>query len=161
MCPPPPPPRYTSSNISRTPWATVLKLSEILNELICKTKYYFQPPSTTVGYHSNNQSWCMFFKSHFGTFHAYLTRTRRFCAVSMNSVPNVVCCGNLGLIVRLMASWWQFSFYTVFCASTTLNWAILSPWQQERCHSTWFFISFQKKYFCWLLTRGTRFLIFE
>ena len=38
-----------------------------------------------------------------------------FFAISMKSVPNVVCCGNLGLIFRLMASWWQFSFCTLSC----------------------------------------------
>ena len=31
---PPPPPRYTSSNISKTPWARDLKLSENWSELI-------------------------------------------------------------------------------------------------------------------------------
>ena len=35
--PPPSPPKHTSSNISRTPWATGLKLSDNLNELIFKT----------------------------------------------------------------------------------------------------------------------------
>ena len=54
LCPnPPPPPMYTSSNISRTPWATHLRLSDNLNELFFKAKIYFQPPPPTLGYHSN------------------------------------------------------------------------------------------------------------
>ena len=65
---PPPPPRYTSSNISGTPWATDLKLSDNLNELNWKTKIIFQPPPPTLGYHSNVQSWRMFLKSAFRQF---------------------------------------------------------------------------------------------
>ena len=65
---PPPPPRYTSSNISGTPWATDLKLSDNLNELNWKIKIYFQPPPPTLGYHSNVQSWRMFLKSAFRQF---------------------------------------------------------------------------------------------
>ena len=42
---PPPPPRYTSSNMSRLPWATDLKLSDNLNEIIFKTKIYFSTAS--------------------------------------------------------------------------------------------------------------------
>ena len=68
---------------------------------------------------------------------------------------------NLGLIFRLMASWWQLSFRTLFRSSTTLNWTVPAPWQQEWVHSIWIFISFQKKVLCCLLTRGTRFLISE
>ena len=40
-----PPPRYTSSNISGTPWATDLKLSDNLNELNWKIKIYFSTAS--------------------------------------------------------------------------------------------------------------------
>ena len=39
------PPRYTSSNISGTPWATDLKLSDNLNELNWKKKIYFSTAS--------------------------------------------------------------------------------------------------------------------
>ena len=39
----------------------------------------------------------------------------------MKSVPDVVCCETLGLLFRLMASWWQVSFRTLFRAWTTLN----------------------------------------
>ena len=64
-------PRYASSNISRPPWATDLKPSDNLNELISKTKKnIFQPPLPTCDYHSNAQSRCMFWKTPFGSFHA-------------------------------------------------------------------------------------------
>ena len=80
LCPPPPPPRYTSSNISGTPWATDLKLSDNLNDLNWKIKkIIFQPPPPTLGYHSNVQSWRMFLKSAFRQFlMPKLTRTRCF-----------------------------------------------------------------------------------
>ena len=39
------PPRYTSSNISGTPWAMDLKLSDNLNELNWKIKIYFSTAS--------------------------------------------------------------------------------------------------------------------
>ena len=43
--PPPPPPRYTLWNISPTPSASGLKLSENLNDPIFKTKKYFSTAS--------------------------------------------------------------------------------------------------------------------
>ena len=44
-----------------------------------------------------------------------------------------------------MASWWQFSFHTLFRASLTLKWTLPPPWQHQWCHSIQFFICFQKK----------------
>ena len=85
-----------------------------------------------------------FWKAHFGSFHANAYQNSMFFAISIKTGRNVVCCENLGFIFRKMASWWQFSFRTLFRASTTLKWTILSPWQREWCHSIWFFISFQK-----------------
>ena len=59
---------------------------------------------------------------YFGSFHAKAHQNSRcFFAISMNSVPNVVRCGNLSLMSRLTAFWWQFLFRTLFCASSTLN----------------------------------------
>ena len=82
------------------------------------------------------------FKNHISAvFIQKLTTTRRFLVISMRIVPNVVCCGNLSVIFRLTASWWQFSFHTFFRASNILNWAILT---HERCRLIWFFIKFQK-----------------
>ena len=166
--PPPPPPtptptRHTSSNISRTPGATDFILSDNLNKLICKTKTCCSTTSTNQWLPQQRPKLMHVFEKHTSAVSMQkLTRTQRFRAVSMKSVSNVVCCRNLGLIVRLMASWWQFSFLHLFRASTTLNRAILFSWQQEWCHSIWLFISFlEKSYFCWLSTWATRFLVFE
>ena len=60
-----------------------------------------------------------------------------------------------------MASWWQFSFRTLFRASTTLKWAILSPWQREWCHSIWFLISFQKMLVLLTFNKGNMVFHFE
>ena len=90
------------------------------------------PPLVTTT--TSNVDAC-FSKTHFGSFHAKAPKTRSFFAISMKRVLSVVCCWNVGLIFRLMASWWQFSFRTLFRASTTLNWTILSPWHREWCRS--------------------------
>ena len=159
---PPPPTRHTSSNISRTPCAADLKFSNNLNELIFKTKITFQLRLSTLGYHSKVQSWLMFLDNTFNTFNTFAVSCKRlpnseFIAISIKSVRNRVCCGNFGLIFGMMASWWQFSFRTLFRASTTLNWAMLSPWHQEWFHLIWFFISFQKKLLLLTFNKGTRF----
>ena len=46
-------------------------------------------------------------------------------------------------------------------ASTTLKWAILSPWQREWCHSIWFFISFQKMLVLLIFNKGNMVFHFE
>ena len=125
-----------------------------------RTKIYFQPPPPTLSYHSNVQIWRMFLKNTFRQFSCKGHQNSTFFfAISLEGVPNVVCCGNFGLIFRLMASWWQFSYRILFCASTSLNWAILSPWHQEWVIRFAFLLAFRKSYFRWLSTRGTGFLI--
>ena len=111
-----PPPKYISSNISRTPWATDLKLSDNLNDLIFNTKIIFQPPPPTLGYHSDVQSWRMFLKTHISSCHAKLPTTRRFWLGSIKSISNGICCGNLGLLFHLTASWCPILFRTLFRA---------------------------------------------
>ena len=82
------------------------------------------------------------------------SRVRCAAAISQReSVPTVLCCGQLGLIFRLIASWWQFSLNTLLPAALTLNWAILSPRQQNWCHLIWFFSRFQKKLLVWAICR--------
>ena len=134
-----------SSNISRTPWAGDLKLSGNLNKSIFKKRYLFfnslRPPSVTIATFKVDSC---FWKAHFGSFHIKAYQNSMSIAISMNNVLNVVCCEKLWLIVRLTASWWRFSFRTPFCASTTLNLAILSPWSQEWSHSIWFLLAFRK-----------------
>ena len=108
IVPPPPPPRYTSSNISRTPWAMDLKLSVKLKELIIifNTTYIFnrvhQPWVAIV----TSKIDACFPKTHFGSVHAKAYQDSKFFAIFMKSGLYVVSCGNLGLILRLMASWW-------------------------------------------------------
>ena len=166
--PPPPHPRYISSNISRTRWATNLKLSDNLktqcrsppSEIVLdpigelSTRFHghficlkiglgretfsskitkvsvkscgqfketnFQnkkisPPLVTIA--TSKVDPC-FWKHTFRQF-SYKSSPELdvlffFFAISMKSVPNVVLCGNLGLRSRFMASWWQFSFPTLF-----------------------------------------------
>ena len=123
IVPPPPPPRYTFSNISRTPLATDLKLSDVLNEQIFQTKNYFSTASAHPWLTLKHPKLMNVFEKHISAvFMRKFTRTRRFFfAISMKSVPNAVCCGNLGLTFRLIASWWHISFFTLFRASSTLN----------------------------------------
>ena len=58
----------------------------------------------------------MFLKNAFRQFHAKAYQNPMFCATSMKSGQNVVCCRNFSLIFRLMASWRPFSFRTLFRA---------------------------------------------
>ena len=67
-----------------------------------------------------------------------------FLLISIKSIQNGVRCRNLGLIFHLMASGWQFSFRTLFRASTTLSWTLLLPWQHKWCHSIWSLSAFRK-----------------
>ena len=110
-------PRHTSSNISRTPCAGDLKLSDNLNELIFNR---LRPLLVTI---AMPKVYACFWKTHFGSFRAKADQnsTFFFFAISMKSIQNGVCHENLGLIFRLMVSWWIFSFRTHFRASTTLN----------------------------------------
>ena len=94
--PPPPPPRYTSSNISGTPWATDLKLSDRLNEFNWKKKLFFnrlRPPLVTIATFKVD---ACFWKAHFGSFHAKAYQNSMFFATPMKNGRTVVCCENLG-----------------------------------------------------------------
>ena len=104
-----------------TPQVHVLNFLTI-NELIFKTKKYF---STTSAH-----PWLP--NQHLKLTHVFENISRQFScksspeldvflAISMKSVPNVVCCGILGLIFRLMAYWWQFSFRTLFLCFNDLK----------------------------------------
>ena len=65
-----------------------------------------KPHPPTLGYHSNVESLTHVFEQHFfSSFHEKLPRTRRFFLISMESIPNGVCCRNLGLIFHSMASY--------------------------------------------------------
>ena len=60
-----------------------------------------------------------------------------------------------------MASWWQFSFRTLFRASLTLKWTLPPPWQHQWCHLIQFFICFQKKLFFFTFIVGNKVFDFE
>ena len=135
----PPPHRYTSLDISRTRWATDFKLSDSLNELIFNAKNIFQRPSPTPGYHSKVKSWRMWLKNTFGQFSCESLQDLDVC---MTSVQNEVCCWNFGLDIAFDGVLVTVFLLDFFRASTTCNWAILSPWQQKWFHSL--FISSQK-----------------
>ena len=85
-----------------------------------------------------------------------LPSTRTFSAISMKGVLTGICCEGLGLIFGWMASWWQFSFRTLFRASLTLKWALPPPWQHQWCHSIQFFICFQKKLLFFTFIEGNK-----
>ena len=112
-CATPPPPTY--SNISRSRWFRDLKLSDNLNDLICnRKKLIFLAPPPTLGYHSNVQSWRMLLKNSFRQFSSESAPELKVFLLFPWSVVNGVGWWNFGLIFRLMASWWQFSFRTFF-----------------------------------------------
>ena len=117
--PPPPPPRYTSSNISRTPWATDLKLSDNLNELTFEAKTIFQPPPPTLRYHSNVQSLCMFLNS-------------TVSAVFMQSSPDLVTIA----MSKVDTCFWKTHFGS-FHAKAYLNstFFLLFPWRVSQMES--------------------------
>ena len=63
----------------------------------------FQLPSPTLGYLSNVQSWrACFWKTHCDSFHAKPPQNSNFLLTSIKSIPNGICCGNLGLIFHLI-----------------------------------------------------------
>ena len=102
-------PRYTFSNISRTPWATDLKLSDNLNELILQTKSLFfncfRPALVTI---AKSKVDACFWKTHFGSFHEKLTgtRTRRFFLLFPWRVTLII----MYIVVEIWAwysAWWR------------------------------------------------------
>ena len=127
-----------------------------------KLKNIFQPPPPTLRYHSNAQSWRMFLTTGMSAvFMQKLPRTRSLFAVSMKSVLNGVCCGTLGLdipldgvLVTIFASH-PFSCFNDLKLDNTIA---MTP---RKVSFDFFCCKFLKKYLCWLLTKGARFLMFE
>ena len=77
--PPPPSPRYTSSNISRTPCATDLKLSDNLNELIFKTQNYSSTDSAHPWLPQQSPESTHVFEKHISAVFMQKLRNRLFC----------------------------------------------------------------------------------
>ena len=69
IVPPPPTARYTSPNIARTPWATELKLSDNLNDLVSKTQIFTKATSKFDA---------CFWTTHFGSFPAKAPTNSKF-----------------------------------------------------------------------------------
>ena len=103
----------------------------------------------------------MFLKSAFRQFSCQsLPELDVFC-YSHEEWPNCSLLWKFGLNISQDGVLVTVSFRTLFRASTTLKWAILSPWQREWCHSIWFFISFQKMLVLLTFNKGNMVFHFE
>ena len=131
-------PRYTSSNISRTPWAKDLKLSENLNELIFKTKFCFyrrRPPLVTIA--TFNVDAC-FWKSKFWQFSCKSSPELDVFLLFLEECPKRSLLWKFGLDIPLDGVLTTIFVSGSFSFFNDLNMAILSPWHQEWCQSIWF-----------------------
>ena len=120
LCPPPPPgilPQISWERLELRAWTFwQFKWTNFQSKKIIFN--HLHPPLVSIA--TTKVDAC--FEKHISAvFMEKLTRTRRVFANSIKSVSNVVCCGNFSLIFRWMVSWWQFSFCTLFHASTTSN----------------------------------------
>ena len=104
-------PRYICSHISRMPWATDLKLFDYSNELIFKITYLSKTSTHSLLPWRRPRLTFVFEKHISANFMQKLNKTQHFFAILLFSwsVPNVVGCENLGLILCLMASWRKLS----------------------------------------------------
>ena len=164
VVPPPPPPPYTSSNISRTPWATDLKLYDIVMELIFNKKdtewvlkkISFQPPPPTLGYHSNVQSWRMFLKTHFGSFRAKDPQNSTLFCYSHEECPKCSLLWKFGLDIPLdgvLVTVFVSHSFSCFIDHKLGNTISMAPWMVS---FELVFMIFQKKLLLLTFNKGNK-----
>ena len=155
FCPPPPPSRFTAYKTTRTPWGKDLKLSDILNDLVFKSKTFKWPPAT-LGYHSNAQIWRIFLSN--------IIRS-----ISCKSTPEVdfllfpwgICCGILSLMFRLRGAWSDRDTNDIFAHCSLIFYYLDFKFSNFVCPSEphpliWFFLknSFRKKKNIWITSQN-------